>query len=196
MWNLSALATVAIAGSFLGAISAGCSSSSSSSKSTTDGGGGGSSSGGGSGGGSGSSSGGGSCADAGATCTLSMPVSGGLSMSLGNPGECGTNGGYVLGLDSGQVLFTFSGTFPDQTGTFPGAVSLTGFGDAGNESWQTPDGACSITITQAVCVVFTTNPPMNVTEVTGYGTCSKPAAPTMGTSAPPVTIGKFTFTNF
>jgi hypothetical protein len=83
----------------------------------------------------------------------------------------------------------------EQTGIFPIAnvTLLQHASDGGLLQWQTPPGACTVTITRSVCVV---TPTAGNDWLEGSGTCTAPAAPTAGNSGAPVTIGDFTFRNY
>jgi hypothetical protein len=133
-----------------------------------------------------------------------MPLSGGISMDLSANG-CGTLGDNVLNFDdlsfggggSVGVDITFPGsTIPvDEAGTFSTTIGLTrNLPDGGTENWQTPDAACSVTIAGSIC--SPTSVFMHRRVLNGSGTCAQPAAPQMGTSGGPVTIGKFTYEGF
>jgi hypothetical protein len=172
-------------------------------------------SGGGSGGGSGSSSGssggssggeaGAACdaagaGEAGRRCTLSMPVTGGLTGTLDGETGCGDGSGAdgSLTWDSmalgARVTANFETALPDQPGTYPlTSLEISVMGpDGGMESWTTPSGACSVTITMAdiECqVAFETL----LHVVYGTGTCSQPAAPDGGNASASVNVGDFQF---
>lgn len=144
-------------------------------------------------------------ADAGTdTCALSMPLSGGISIDLGANG-CGSEFENILGFvdypvgpgdDVGvQILFPGSTVPVDQTGTFSTTIAVTrSHADGGFEIWQTPDAACTVTIAGSICSPTSLFPWRRVLD--GSGACTQPAAPKMGTSGAPITIGKFTYEGF
>lgn len=136
-------------------------------------------------------------------CALSMPLSGGISTDLGANG-CGSEFDNILGFveypfgDGGSagVQIVFPGSVPvDQTGTFSTTIFVTRtLADGGIESWETPDAACSVTIAGSICSPTSLFPWRRVLD--GSGTCAQPAAPKPGTSAAPITVGKFTYEGF
>ena len=137
-------------------------------------------------------------------CSLSMPVQGGLSGTLDASG-CGaldTNTIYwQSGLSGGApetaINVVFTTPIPvDQVGTFPATIEIVKIPASGGvgSGWQTPMGACSVTIQGSVCAPTQVFAHRRVLD--GSGTCSQPAAPEMGTSGPAVTIGAFEFSGF
>jgi hypothetical protein len=140
-------------------------------------------------------------------CAISMPVQGGIEGSL-----CEGKGVVVCGsghddtvwqtLDWYAMSPTGNGKLDtmirvafvnpvllDTLGTFPATIEVTQQlpNDAGKLAWQTPPGACSITLAGSVC-----SPKSKTWRVSGTGSCSQSAAPETGTSEP-ITIGSFTF---
>jgi hypothetical protein len=138
---------------------------------------------------------------------LSMPVQGGLTGTL----TSATGYGYVgsppdgpeivfddnSGLISGtRVTFHLSQKLADgATGPLPlDSIAIAETTDAGTYEWQTPDGACSATITSAAC----TSSALARFTFDGNGSCSAPATPRPVDGGPtnasgPVTIEPFTF---
>lgn len=105
---------------------------------------------------------------------------------------------WMVLADVGLVSFNLSfapGQAPlEQAGTFPlDNVTITEDADGGVLWWQTPPGACTVTITRSVCVVAKPQPE---DWLTGSGHCTQPAEPAHGNTAGPVTIGDFTFRGY
>ena len=142
-------------------------------------------------------------AGAGRDCSLSMPVSGGLTGTLDGERGCGEGSGTGGDLSwtgtmlGARVTATFTGAVPTTTGTFNLAslqISTTGTGGS-DTSWTAPSGACSITVSsvQTECqIAFHRWTPI----VSGTGTCSQSASPDSGNSAAAVTIGSFQFSHW
>lgn len=146
-------------------------------------------------------------------CQLSMPVSGGLSGTLDVPEVavvCGSSNGstgvgeidWATGIGQsttvGATVFFDDGLPLDTTGTFPAHVEIDeSFSDGGVLQWMTPQGGCSIVIAGSECLSAGKSPFDGGTRysrlLSGTGSCSQPAAPKTGTSAPPITIGNFAF---
>ncbi len=141
-------------------------------------------------------------ADAGRDCSLSMPVTGGLSGTVDGQTGCGagtggSTGGTLSWTSStlfARVVATFSTAVPTQTGSYP-LASLqirTSGGDGGSESWTAPQGACTITVT-SVDVECQGAFRQYLHILRGTGTCTQPAAPDTGNGAPAITVGDFQF---
>jgi hypothetical protein len=145
-------------------------------------------------------------ADAGTEiCKLSMPLTGGISETIGAIG-CGDingteltwqTGGFGKGTLDVSVEADFAMKIPvDQVGTYPVTLQITqATADGGvPDSWQTPTGACSLTIAGSIC--SPTEVFANRRVLSGSGTCSQPAAPQMGNTGQPIMIGEFQFEGF
>jgi hypothetical protein len=142
--------------------------------------------------------------DAGATASgcgyLNVTLTGGFTASDCCYGCGADTAGFSWMIDqdraSFQVTFPQGQTPLEQTGTFPLDSVLVGqgYGDGGILGWQTPPGACTVTIERSVCVPDT---PKNADWLTGSGHCTLPAESTPAKGpAPPVTIGDFTFRGY
>jgi hypothetical protein len=110
--------------------------------------------------------------------------------------------GFSWEIDQDQASFDIN--FPQgqtpllQTGTFPldSAGVIEGFGDGGILGWQTPPGACTVTITRSICVSVPSIA-QNWDWIQGSGQCTQPAQPTAAKGpAAPVTIGDFRFRGY
>lgn len=141
-------------------------------------------------------------ADAGRDCSLSMPVTGGLSGTVDGQTGCGegsgsSTGGTLSWTSStlfARVVATFSTAVPTQPGSYPLAslqIRSSG-GDGGIESWTAPQGACTITVT-SVDVECQAAFRQYLHILRGTGTCTQPAAPDTGNGAPAITVGDFQF---
>lgn len=142
-------------------------------------------------------------ANAGRDCSLSMPVSGGLTGTLDGERGCGEGSGTGGDLSwtgtmlGARVTATFTGAVPTTTGTFT-LASLqirTAGADGSVASWTAPSGACSITVSsvQTECqIAFHRWTPI----VSGTGTCNQPASADSGNGAAAVTIGPFQFSHW
>jgi hypothetical protein len=143
------------------------------------------------------------------TCAISMPVQGGIAATL-----CEGNGVVICGsshddagvseldwnvrsggakLDSQISINLATRLQVDQLGTVPASIDIvhTLPDDGGTEEWMTPDGGCTITIGGSVCEGKSGD-----RLLSGTGTCTQPAAPKSGTSAPAITISDFTFIDY
>ncbi len=106
------------------------------------------------------------------TLRFAGPVRGGLSLEL------------VLTFASGLVAGK-AGAQP------PASVAITSTGgDAGQQSWATPVGACSVTLDSNVCLPGIKSDNYGIS---GTGACSQPAAPADGNPAPAIDIPGFSF---
>jgi hypothetical protein len=134
-------------------------------------------------------------------CAMSIPLTGGVSGTFSTVAACGSSVASLswnLGAASGLgVGITFMGAAApvDQLGTFPlERLDITQLTDAGVLRWSAPPTACSVTIEGSIC-----SPTMVFTHrrvLSGTGTCLEPAAPQVGTTAPAITIGDFSFVGF
>ena len=142
----------------------------------------------------------GTCSNA-PDCALVMPASGGVSSDLTGVCYCGCQGcptesgslNQTMTFDLAEKLFDnnvgldFGASFPvEQTGSFPVIVRI---GHGFTETWETPAGACTVTITSNGLEPHPSGGGVFY-DVGGSGTCSAPASSTTGD---PVTIGDFTF---
>ena len=142
--------------------------------------------------------------DAGATASgcgfLTVTLQGGLSASDCCYSCASGSDGFDWGIDHNNAIFDieFAGGQPpiEQVGTFAlGYVLIEQTApDGSTVKWQTPPGACSVTITRSVCVPVAPGGPED--WLTGTGTCNMPAAPLSGNTGAPVTIGDFSFRNY
>jgi hypothetical protein len=133
---------------------------------------------------------------------LDVTLSGGFSASDCCYG-CGADmSGFSWMIDEDQVGFEIDfpqGQTPfEQTGTFPldSVLINEGYGDGGVIGWQTPPGACTVTIMRSVCTLV---PSIGQSWdwLTGSGHCTQPAEPTLAKGpAPPVSISDFTFRGY
>jgi hypothetical protein len=145
--------------------------------------------------------------DAGAANTggcgyLDVTLSGGFTASDCCYG-CGSDvSGFSWEIDQDHASFDIN--FPQgqtpllQTGTFPldSAEVIEGYGDGGVLGWQTPPGACTVTITRSICVSVP-SVAQNWDWIQGSGQCTQPAQPTEAKGpAAPVTIGDFSFRGY
>ena len=132
---------------------------------------------------------------------LNVTLSGGFSASDCCYG-CGSDvSGFSWMIDQDQVGFSINfpqGQTPlEKTGTFPlDSVSINeGYGDGGILGWQTPPGACTVTIMRSVCTTVSSG--QSSDWLTGTGHCTLPAEPTPAKgSAPTVSISDFTFRGY
>ena len=144
--------------------------------------------------------------DAGAANTggcgyLDVTLSGGFTASDCCYG-CGSDvSGFSWEIDQDRASFEIA--FPQgqtpllQTGTFAldSAGVTEGYGDGGVLGWQTPPGACTVTITRSVCVEAPSLQKWDWIE--GSGHCTQPAEPTPAKGpATPVTIGDFSLRGY
>jgi len=133
---------------------------------------------------------------------LNVTLSGGFSASDCCYG-CGADvSGFSWRIDRDQVGFEINfppGQTPfEKTGTFPldSVLINEGSGDGGIIGWQTPPGACTVTIVRSVC---TSVPSIRQSWdwLTGSGHCTQPAKPTPANGpVPPVVISDFTFRGY
>jgi hypothetical protein len=117
--------------------------------------------------------------------------------------ECGSDtSGFSWEIDQDHASFDIN--FPQgqtpllRTGTFPldSAEVIEGYGDGGILGWQTPPGACTVTITRSICVSVP-SVAQNWDWIQGSGQCTQPAQPTEAKgAAAPVTIGDFSFRGY
>ena len=99
--------------------------------------------------------------------------------------------GFEINFPQGQTPFEKTGTFP-----LDSVLINESYGDGGIIGWQTPPGACTVTIMRSVC---TSVPSIGQSWdwLTGSGHCTQPAEPTPAKGpAPPVSIGDFTFRGY
>jgi hypothetical protein len=145
--------------------------------------------------------------DAGAANTggcgyLDVTLSGGFTASDCCYG-CGSDvSGFSWEIDQDRASFQID--FPQgqtpllQTGTFAldSAEVTEGYGDGGVLGWQTPPGACAVTITRSVCAEAP-SVGQKWDWIQGSGHCTQPAEPTAAKGpATPVTIGDFSFRGY
>jgi hypothetical protein len=145
--------------------------------------------------------------DAGAANTggcgyLDVTLSGGFTASDCCYG-CGSDvSGFSWEIDQDRASFDIQ--FPQgqtpylQTGTFPldSAEILEGYADGGILGWQTPPGACTVSITRSVCVPAPSGG-QSWDWIQGSGHCAQPGQPTAAKGpAAPVAIGDFSFRGY
>ena len=132
---------------------------------------------------------------------LNVTLTGGFTASDCCYG-CGADvSGFSWMIDQDQagfgIYFPQGQTPLEKTGTFPldSVLINEGYGDGGILGWQTPPGACTVTITRSVCT--TVSGGQNSDWLTGSGHCTQPAEPTPAKgAAPPVSISDFTFRGY
>jgi hypothetical protein len=132
-----------------------------------------------------------------------MPVSGGLTGTLDGETGCGEGSGtggtltWTSSALGGHVTATFTGAVPMSTGTYTLASLQVRSTDSGGaqESWTSPSGACSITVT-SVDVECQVAFRQWLQIVNGTGSCRQPLAPDTGTTAPAVMVGSFQFSHW
>jgi hypothetical protein len=133
---------------------------------------------------------------------LDVMLSGGFTASDCCYG-CGSDvSGFSWEIDQDRASFQID--FPQgqtpllQTGTFAleSAAVTEGYGDGGVLGWQTPPGACAVTITRSVCAQAPSGGQKS-DWIQGSGHCMQPAGPTAAKGpATPVTIGDFSFRGY
>jgi hypothetical protein len=133
---------------------------------------------------------------------MSISLTGAISGTFTSFPTCGSSGPLLSWSDlEGPshlgVAFGFMGLAPpvDQLGTFPlQSLDITQLTDGPALHWGVPPGTCSVTIQGSICsptAVF-----MHRRVLSGTGTCSQPATAELGNTAPPITVGNFTFVGF
>jgi hypothetical protein len=144
----------------------------------------------------------GDAGDVGRRCSLSMPVSGGLTGTFDGMAGCSVGGGTNASVGwtsrslGGQVTAVFGTAPPNQAGTFPlASLKIEAGTVAASQSWTAPSGACTLTITSVDMECQSAYRQVRPV-IHGTGTCTQPAAPDNGTSGSPVTIGDFQFVHW
>ena len=140
--------------------------------------------------------------DGGRRCTLAFPVQRGLTGTLNGDVGCGDGAGtatgpylaWSSGSPSARITASFQGGLPKLAGIYPLTalnIKVNGI-DGGSRSWTAPSGACTITVSMEDIECQTAFG--KLTQIVyGSGTCNQPAAPDIGNSAGPITIGDFQF---
>jgi hypothetical protein len=143
--------------------------------------------------------------DAGETvCAADVALSGAVDTVLTSAGSCGAIGSNALdvagragdGIET-VLTITFPGDIvPGVVGVVTGAaVKIERPGvDGSIPAWQTPIGACTITIDSNACSPISIF--ANRYVISGTGTCTQPAAPSQANPLGPITVGNFDFVSF
>jgi hypothetical protein len=149
----------------------------------------------------------------GQTCALSVTLSGAVNATAGNDVGCGnvsgTTGASLDWSASGCLVHSQGPCFnlavdlaSPIAGGQTGAINVTDVrvntfdGDGGSETWETPPGACTLSIASNTSNPDASGVFKNRYEISGSGNCAQPAAPQGSASGGDVTIGAFTFSGF